>query len=477
MLKAKVLYSIIHERLFTINTRIVVAVSGGADSVCLLHLLAELRAGYDLELIAVHLNHGFRGEEADADARYVESLAEALGIESVIRSVDVPAMKLRRHLSAQEAAREARHTLLKAVAAERNADRIALGHTRDDRVETVLGNILRGTGLDGLAAMPPKDLPLIRPLYEVTRAETHAYCAEHNLNPRDDSSNADLHYRRNRLRTELLPELRTHYNSQIDTAIYRMAELAAADNSYLEEAAAQTKAQCTVSDAESLLVLDSEKLSALPLALRRRVLRQAIGQVRGSLENIAFETTEQTLASAEKNSAYGRVLPAYHGISTRLSQGNHRLYIERVVAEASAIAWEVVLTTPGRTEISQANLSIETEILPFIKCNVPTSRLRFSLSEVRLPLIARSRRNGDRITWGKPHGTSKVQDILTDAKIPKEQRDWVPIIADNFGKILCVGNLKYNNAALNPHTFLPPDEPILEIQFHRYNESVTSEEI
>lgn len=476
-MKGKVFGSIVHGSLFTIEMRIVVAVSGGADSVCLLHLLSTMSARHKLELIAVHLNHGFRGEESEEDARYVEALAESLGVESVIRSVDVPAMMARRHLSAQEAAREVRHALLKTVMAERNADRIALGHTKDDRVETILGNILRGTGLDGLCAMPPKDLPIIRPLHEVTRVETHAYCEEHNLNPRQDSSNADLHYRRNRIRIELLPQLRTHYNLQIDSALLRMAELADTDNSYLEEAAQQAKAQCTISDAESLLVLDSEKLAALPLAIQRRVLRQAIEQVRGSLENISFEAIEQTLFSARENSLYSRTLPDNYGISMRLSQRNHRLRIERVAAATSTIAWETVLAVPGKTKIPQANAHIETEILLFGERQKTVSRLQFPLSEIELPLIARSRRNGDRITWGKPHGTSKVQDILTDAKIPKDQRDWIPIIADNFGKIYCVGTLKHHYTAINSQTILPPDEPILEIRFHYDNEGVISETI
>jgi tRNA(Ile)-lysidine synthase len=473
----KVRQSIEKESLFTPGMRIVVAVSGGADSVCLLHLLAELRAEYDLELIAVHLNHGFRGEESEADARYVESLAKALGIESIIRFVDVPAMMARRHLSAQEAAREARHTLLKTILNERNADRITLGHTRDDRVETILGNILRGTGLDGLGAMPPKDLPLIRPLYEITRAETHSYCAAHHLNPRQDLSNADLHYCRNRLRTELLPELRTHYNSQIDTAILRMAELAVADNYFLEEAAQQAKAQCTVSDMGNLLVLESEKLANLSLALQRRVLRQAIGQVRGGLDNIDFETIEQSRMSAEKNSMYSRMLHAHQGVSIRLRQEDNRLSIERLSAETSAIAWEIELAVPGTTEIPQANLQIETEILPFGEYVKPTSGLRFSLSEVQLPLTARSRRNGDRLTWRMPHGTSKIQDILTNAKIPKEKRNGIPMIVDNSGKILCVGSIKRHHSAIDAQTILPPDEQIFEIRFHLQNESVVSEKI
>ncbi len=457
--------------------RIIVAVSGGADSACLLHILSELQTEYNLELITVHLNHGFRGEEAEEDARYVESLAESLSIESIIRTVDVPAIMARRHLSAQEAAREARHTLLKTVLAVRNADRIALGHTQDDRVETILGNILRGTGLDGLGAMPPKDLPLIRPLCAVTRAETHAYCEAHALNPRQDSSNADLHYRRNRLRLELLPELRTHYNSNIDNAILRMAETVDADNSYLEAAADNAKAECTLSETTSAIILDRKALAMLPLALRRRVRRQAIEQVRGSLENIHFETTAETSTDWERSSAYSRLLPTFQGSSVRLTHTENEIIIERLSTALSPVAWEIVLRVPGKTEIPQAQLTIETEILPFGERRKPTSGLRFPLAEAQMPLTARSRRNGDRITWGKPSGTSKVQDILTDYKIPKEQRDAIPIIVDNTGKILCVGTMKHHGAALNPHTVLPPDKQILEIRFQHFSETVTEEKI
>src|SRR5579884_25841 len=162
--------------MFAPGQTVVVGVSGGPDSTALLHVLASLRAEWGLRLVAAHLNHGFRGAEADEDTRYVEELAERLEIPCRVARADVPAARRRLHLSAQEAARRVRHDFLRRVAEKEKAERIALGHTRDDRIETILLNLFRGTGLEGLAGFPPVALPIVRPLYAASRAEIEAYC-------------------------------------------------------------------------------------------------------------------------------------------------------------------------------------------------------------------------------------------------------------------------------------------------------------
>ncbi|MCW3053154.1 MAG: tRNA(Ile)-lysidine synthetase, N-terminal domain/tRNA(Ile)-lysidine synthetase, C-terminal domain, partial [Chthonomonadales bacterium] len=163
---------------------VVVAVSGGPDSTALLHCLAALRVELEMRLVAAHLDHGFRGAESEGDAVYVRALCDRLGISNYSEYVDVPALCKRRHLSAQAAAREVRHAFLRRIATEVGARWIALGHNRDDRIETVLLNILRGSGLDGLVGLAALEPPLFRPLLEVSRAEIEAYCALHSLHPR-----------------------------------------------------------------------------------------------------------------------------------------------------------------------------------------------------------------------------------------------------------------------------------------------------
>ena len=232
--------------MFAPGQTVLVGVSGGQDSVALLHALAGLRAVFGLRVVAAHLNHGFRGAEADADADYVAELADSLSVPCHVKRIDVPALRKRRHCSAQEAARTARHDFLQAIAGRENAERIALGHTQDDRIETALLNLLRGTGPEGLQGFPPSAPPIVRPLYDVRRMETGAYCATQNLHPRRDSSNEKTDYRRNHIRLELLPLLASYYNLNVSDTVLRMSELVTADNALLDAMATGAFQDCIV---------------------------------------------------------------------------------------------------------------------------------------------------------------------------------------------------------------------------------------
>jgi tRNA(Ile)-lysidine synthase len=197
--------TIMRYRLLEPGQSVLVGVSGGADSVALLHLLTRLAEEWRLRIEVAHLHHGFRGAESDSEAEYVRALCEAWRVPCHVLRCDAPALMRQRHLSAQEAARELRHAFLRETAQRISADRIALAHTQTDRIETVLLQILRGTGTQGLIGFPPMNLPLIRPLYAIRREETQDYCRQLQLEPREDSSNSKLDYRRNRVRLELLP--------------------------------------------------------------------------------------------------------------------------------------------------------------------------------------------------------------------------------------------------------------------------------
>ena len=236
-LESRVKDFIQRHKLISPGGRIVVAVSGGADSVCLLHVLARCQAELDIKLYVAHLNHQLRGAESEADAKYVADLAARLDVPITVGKRDVAAYKAERGCSIEEAARELRYDFLARVADDVGADRVAIGHTRDDRVETILMHILRGTGTSGLRGLEPcSPMPCksrqpsaishqvwaIRPLLDVTREGTMNYCQEHQLAPRIDSSNLSLSFFRNRCRLELLPLLR-EYNPNVDQALLRLA--------------------------------------------------------------------------------------------------------------------------------------------------------------------------------------------------------------------------------------------------------------
>jgi len=294
-LESRVLSFVQRYKLIPPGETLVVGVSGGADSVCLLHLLAGWQQKLGLNLHVAHLDHQLRGAESEADARYVVSLAGSLGVLVTAGRRDVSAYRDERNCSLEEAARELRYDFLATVAGDVGARRVAVGHTRDDQVETILLHILRGAGTAGLRGIKPCS-PLtggkgevtpfltIRPLLELSREETLRYCRRHRLKPRRDSSNLSPAFLRNRLRLQLLPLLR-EYNPGIDRALLRLAEIADADVSFIEQQAQQVWEEVAREEGE-VIYLEKKKVASLPLALQRQVIRLAIARVWGDTRDI-----------------------------------------------------------------------------------------------------------------------------------------------------------------------------------------------
>ena len=271
--------------LWTPGARLVVAVSGGGDSLCLLGALLALRdRGHPLapgEVIVAHLDHGLRGAESHQDARYVQRLAAELGLPSVIEQVEMAPEAF-----SEDSARRLRYAFLRRVAVQHDAERIVTGHTRDDQAETILLHWLRGGGLAGLRGMAPLHEGIARPLLDVTHAQTLAYCAALDWQPREDSSNRDPRFLRNRIRHDLLPLLAT-YNPGIRDLLIRNGELLAEDDAYLDAQAEAAWAEVADETALDAISLRREPLVALPPALRHRLYRLAARKLLA--ENVSLE--------------------------------------------------------------------------------------------------------------------------------------------------------------------------------------------
>jgi tRNA(Ile)-lysidine synthase len=273
---------------------VVVGVSGGADSICLLHILTSLRERLDFKVHVAHLNHLLRGPESEGDARYVSRLAKRLGVPATIESRDVKAYQ------ATHAARQVRYRFFAEVAESVGANRVAVGHTADDQAETILMHLVRGAGPTGLLGMRPltvwtspglAGLTVIRPLLAVSREETRAYCREHRLTPREDSSNLSLSPFRNRIRQELLPLLRG-YNPRIGEALIRNSDTLAADLSFLEECVSEVWPK-VASEENGAIVLDRDSVVSLHPAVQRHLLRRVTREVLGDLEDIELKHIEK----------------------------------------------------------------------------------------------------------------------------------------------------------------------------------------
>lgn len=450
MLQARVRDFIERKRLLQQGMTVVVGVSGGADSLALLHILKELAPDYSLKLHVAHLNHLLR-PGARVEAAFVQRIAHSWGIPVTTGYCRVARFASLRKLGIEEAARRARYRFLFHVARQAGAQRIAVGHHADDQVETVVFNILRGTGPAGLAGIPARRGLIIRPLLEATREEIEAYCREQGLTWCTDPSNLETFYLRNKIRHELLPYLRREFNPGINRAVLRLAGIMEEENRFLEKISAgllKSLARCESGKVELPLPV----FLHLPLALRRRLLRVAFRAAGGDLRGLGFQHLEDSLALLANGPTGGEIhLP--HGV--RLRKSYHFFTMERA-AEAVSGLKEVFqkLEIPGRTDIPSLGLTFHAEVRAGGFAFVPHGRYQacFDYDKIKLPLYVRTRRPGDRIRLLGLGGTKKIKKLLSDLKIPRPERERVPLVASNGLVYWVVGYRISEEAGVTPQT-------------------------
>ena len=271
---------------------VLAGVSGGPDSVTLLHVLHALKKEYSLNILIAHLDHKFRGEESKTDRRFCEGLAKVYGLEIVFEEIDVPRIAEEKGLSPEEAARFERYNFFKQVARERGIEKLAVGHTRDDQAETVVMRIIRGAGMKGLGGINPvKDMygfRIIRPLIEVSRKEIEDFILEKGLKSRKDSSNEKAIFTRNKIRLELIPLLEKDFNPNIKEVLANMAENLQAEDDFLNKYARRKFRSVSRIKQESIFI-DMRKLKKQPEAIRKRILRAGLEELKGDLRQLTYQ--------------------------------------------------------------------------------------------------------------------------------------------------------------------------------------------
>jgi len=458
--------------IFNPGDRVVVGVSGGPDSLCLLHLLNRLQEELEITLHVAHLHHALRGEEADEDARFVERLATSWGLPSTVEKRDVPAYAEREKLAIEQAARQVRYTFLAEVAKGVGASSVAVGHNADDQVETIIMHWLRGAGTAGLRGMRPLqqwplpgiDLRLVRPLLEVPREEIEAYCREHHLTPRFDRSNLDTTYYRNRIRHELLPLLE-EYNPNIREVIRRAALIIADDYHYLASQG-QRAWEKVVSEVEGALVFDLKGWEKLHPSLQRQLLRRAIRHLRSDLRNIDWVHIEEARrAVGEKPAGTEVTLP--RGLSLFRSYDTFVVGDMIPIPEIPLIEEETKIAVPGRTPLPHWHLI--TEVLAGeggkeeALNNQDPWQGYLDLDQVGQDLILRGRKPGDRFQPLGMGGRSKpLREFMIDAKIPHHIRDKVPLVVSPQNIVWVAGYRIDERARVTERT-----ERVLKIWFQK----------
>lgn len=431
---------------------VLVGVSGGPDSVCLLHILYRLREELGIGLHVAHLDHQLRGEESEADARYVSELALRLGIPATAEKCDVKSYRVRQRISLEEAAREVRYDFLARVAGSIGAERVAVGHTMDDHIETILMHLIRGTGTRGLRGLQPVTsrqlagicLTVIRPLLPVSRQETEDYCRHHLLAPRIDATNLSLSPLRNRIRHELLPLLE-RYNPGVAEALLRTARIAADDLAFLDDEGSRMWGD-VVREQGNSIILDKAAFLALPSALKRHLLRASIEKLSGSLKDIETRHIEDIMAALTRPA--GKRLNLPEGLIFSVEYDRYLLGPDAAsLSPFPALEAEFPLQVPGETVIP--GWRIEATIIDPSQIkgkgekgmglidNLFTAYL--DIDRAGDGLAVRPRRTGDRF---QPLGLcqpKKVGEFMIDAKIPHAWRERVPVVCSSRHILWVVG--------------------------------------
>ncbi|HKM42671.1 MAG TPA: tRNA lysidine(34) synthetase TilS [Limnochordia bacterium] len=398
----------------TQQDRILVAVSGGPDSMVLLHLLWRFNAK---RIGVFHLNHGFR-EAASQEAEFVEEYADKLGIPAQIESYDITGFLSTSGESKQQGARKIRYQLLRNFAEANGYHRIALGHHGDDQAETVLMRMIRGSGLHGLAGIPPQRGPFIRPLLDLYKEELLQYCLDFDIPYVVDESNFEPVYLRNKIRQELLPMLAKEYNPEMIPQLVQLSELAREDELELKKRADEIalrhfKWRC------GQVTFPRRVFTELSISMQRRVLRGLLKCYKGNLLQIGFSHIEDWRQRLEGSSSFSLSLP---GILVSATPE----YI--FVGSFAGKSWEP--TELNLTDqIRVGHFTIQAEILAKEYLDSSDDCEYFDLDTLALPLMVRPRQPGDRIRlFGG--GSKKVKDLMIDEHIPLAQRNFLPLVCD-----------------------------------------------
>lgn len=403
--------------------RVGVAVSGGADSMCLLHVMLELAAERQWKLAVLHVDHGLRGGESREDAAFVERLAARLGLPFFLETTDVRALAAGDNL--EQAGRTARRAFFLRLLGSGTVERVAVGHTRSDQAETVLYRFLRGAGTAGFAGIRPVTAEgIVRPLFDVERSEVEAWLRERGIAWREDSTNRDPTFDRNRIRNTLLPALTREWNPNLATTLARMADWAREEEAWWEAELDRLEPGRLIEKSPAIL-LDATALAALPPAAARRLVRRAIARAKGDLRRIDFEHVQAILDLASAPEGHGRVqapgLDVFRSFDwLRLAPPgsapprDYRLPLDppcrATLPDGSAIVAEVVensaSTGPGDSGY-----------------NVNVGCLQWNRVSRRLEV--RNWRPGDRYQPSGHSGETKIKTLFQNARVPLwERRHW-----------------------------------------------------
>jgi len=422
--------TIVKHKMITTGDSVVIGLSGGADSVMLLHVLRQLKNELGIsEIFAVHVNHNLRGNDAKEDENFARWLSRHLEVKIEVFQANVREIAEKDGIGIEEAGRNARYLFLNEALQVLNASKIALGHNRDDVAETVIMNLCRGAGLKGLGGIPPVNGNVIRPLINLPRSEIESYVAINKLQHITDISNFSPEYTRNRVRNTVLPLIEKSVNPQVKAIIARNAAWLRDDDEFLENIAMEAQKNCLNKNK-----IDIEKLSALPPAISRRVIRQAIAAAH-NLQNIASSHIQAVI-----DLAHGETGKEIHIPGLVIKKEYSHLILQKNTPKPKGYCYEIKLNTP--LHIPETNKIFTLTKTKPEETNPPGSKMpilyctkAFECDIVTGLLKLRTRQKGDKIAL--KGFSQKLQDYFVNTKTPRHERDTIPLVTIN-NDIICI---------------------------------------
>ena len=325
MVKEKVLETIKKYNLISENDKIVVAVSGGPDSMCLLHILLTLRKEYNLELNVAHVNHMIR-ENAILDEEYVKDFCEKNNLNFFVKKVDVHELSKKDRIGTEEAGRKARYEFFNEVKEMTSSNKIAIAHNKNDKVETIFLNLIRGTGTYGLIGIEPKNGIYIRPLLEIERENIERYCDEFNLNPRIDESNFENIYNRNKIRNVIIPYIKKEFNPNIVNTVSRLSDIVQDEEKYFNKIVENEYKKLVIEETNEYIKLNRKEFNDLDLIIRKKLVFYVINKLIGSTMGIEKIHVEDIIKLCSNNIGNKYLTPKKN---IKVSLKNKQLYFEK----------------------------------------------------------------------------------------------------------------------------------------------------
>lgn len=417
---------------------IVVGVSGGPDSLCLLYCLNSLKNEFELSIYVVHINHMIRGNDADQDQEFVEKLCRTLSIPCYSFKIPIREIAKSKKLSEEECGREVRYEKFFEVMKQTGASRVAVAQNMNDQAETIIMRITRGSGLQGICGIEWNSKSIIRPLLNITRKEIEEFCALNDIKPRIDKTNFEEIYTRNKIRLVAIPYIKKHLNENIVEILYKMGELLKEDNNYIDIKSIEGYNLCINKKCHDRLIFNLEKFNQQHQAIKTRIIRIALENLLGDLKGIEYKHIEYILKHIQNPS--GKSIEINRNIAVYNNYGKFEIIKKSSFVETfKDFCYNIDLN--GETYIEELNLHVVSMVKDVNELAIEELCKQKDIMLLNYEkfkdknIMIRNRREGDRVQL--EFGSKKLKDLFIDMKIDKRNRDSVPIL-DCEGKILWI---------------------------------------